>query len=59
MNNITIKKDEAKYWITSSNNCGFSDIGQVTDFGEEVELFNNKADYLARIEELGIIIEEM
>lgn len=54
------EKDEAKYWISSSGSHGFCDVNQVTDSGkEDIETFENEADYLARLNELGIEIEEI
>jgi hypothetical protein len=57
-----MKPTTRKYWINKNGDYsyGFVDVGCVMNSGlTKLEIFDNEEDYLARLEELGIIIEDI
>jgi hypothetical protein len=60
--NSIMKPTTRKYWINKNGDYsyGFVDVGCVMNSGlTKLEIFDNEEDYLARLEELGIIIEDI
>jgi len=56
-----ISKIDAKYWINAANGtCDYSPVGSQTAFPPSVtpEYFNNKQDWIAKCNELGIEVNE-